>query len=129
MNGVTGSNRRRFDRMDSDFPASYEMAGHTRQGRITNISTDGCQLDVVSIARVGEVFGIRFVCNGVPVSFRAKILWVTPKGGGYQFGCGFWAMEKEAKKQLLVSLIQTASLHRPKPEDPAQPRAVSPGSP
>ena len=132
MSVVTGSNRRRFHRLDTDFPAAVEATGGRFEGRIQNISQDGCQIEGPTQARVGELFSIAFGRPGARETFRAKITWARPAGAAFQFGCLFWAIDEDAKRQLVVRLIQYSTIFRPKPKpagetpDPATPEAEGP---
>lgn len=136
MSVVTGSNKRKFQRMDTDFPISVDSSGKRFEARVQNLSQDGLQIEGPVAARVGEQFALTFG-KGTGETFRARITWARPAGGGatqggaFQFGCLFWAIDEEAKRQLLVRLIQFSSLHRPKPKpadasDPATPEPMSP---
>ena len=132
MSVVTGSNRRRFQRLDTDFPAAVETSGGRFEGRVQNISQDGCQIEGSTPARVGELFSIAFGKPGARESFRAKITWARPAGAAFQFGCIFWAIDEDAKRQLVMRLIQYSTFFRPKPKpagetsDPATPEAEGP---
>lgn len=131
MSVVTGSNRRRFQRMDTDFPVSVECGGKRFEARAQNLSQDGLQIEGPTAARVGELFTVTFGKPGATESFRARVTWARPAGSSFEFGCLFWAVEEDAKRQLLVRLIQFSTLHRPSPKpadapDPATPEAMSP---
>jgi hypothetical protein len=128
---VTGSNRRKFQRLDTDFPALLEVSGRRFEGRIQSVSQDGCQIEGSAAARVGEIFNLSFGKPGSPPErFRAKITWARPAAGAtlpaFQFGCLFWAVDEDAKRQLLVRLIQFASLHKPQVKAPAESDPATP---
>ncbi len=130
MSVVTGSNRRRFQRLDTDFPVNVECSGRRFEARLQNISQDGCQLEGAANARVGELFSITFGKPGASETFRAKITWARPAGNAFQFGGIFWAIDEDTKRALVMKLIQTSILYpKPKPaetSDPATPEAEAP---
>lgn len=130
MSVVAGSNKRKFQRMDTAFPITVDSSGKRFEARVQNLSQDGLQIEGPLAARVGEQFAISFG-KGQGESFRARVTWARPAGTAFQFGCLFWAIDEEAKRQLLVRLIQFSSLHRPMPKttdpsDSATPEPISP---
>jgi hypothetical protein len=126
MGEVAGSNRKRFQRLDTDFPVTVEVTDRRFKARVQNLTQDGFQLEGPLPARVGEIFSISYGKNAAD-SFRAKVNWVRPVDKVFQFGCTFWGIEEEAKRRhVLMGLIQFSTLHKPKagPDAPSGPTAA-----
>lgn len=128
MSVIAGSNKRKFQRMDTDFPISVDSSGKRFEARTQNLSQDGLQIEGPVTARVGEQFAITFG-KGAGETFRARVTWARPASTAFQFGCQFWAIDEEAKRRLLVRLIQFSSLHRPKPRVDLGPDCEAMGKP
>lgn len=115
---VAGSNKRKFQRVETHMPVAVEAVSGRLLAHIVNISPDGCQLESPTQVRPSELLTLSFGRQSAPVLFRVKVQWCVPKGKVFQYGTCFWAMDEDAKKDLLKSLIQVASLYKPeKPKE------------
>jgi PilZ domain len=118
MSVVTGSNKRKFQRLDTSMPVTVESAAGRIEARIFNISPDGCQFEAATQLRPSELLTLSFGRMTQPIVFRAKVQWCVPKEKIFHYGTVFWALGEDAKKDLLKNLIQVASLYKPKEEKP-----------
>jgi hypothetical protein len=78
---------------------------------------------------VGELFAIAFGKSGALDRFRVRVMWMRPAGTAFQFGCSFWAVDEEAKRHLLLRLIQFSGLHRAAPRGDQEPGREAEGKP
>ena len=105
--------KRRFQRIDTDVPARVAASGVRYEGRILNVSAGGCLIAGPIQARVGQIFAVGYPKHSSWQIFRCKIMWAIPKGEAIQYGNTFLTVDEEAKRLLLLDLIEAAGLELP----------------
>jgi hypothetical protein len=105
--------KRRFQRIDTDMPARVATDGVRYEGRILNVSAGGCLIAGPIPARVGQIFAVGYPKQSTWEIFRCKIMWAVPKGEDVQYGNTFWAVDENAKRVLLLNLIEAAGIELP----------------
>ncbi|GEM_PF-6488385 len=126
---VTGSNKRKFQRVETNMPVAVESAAGRMDARIININPDGCQLESPNQVRPSELLTLSFGRQSSPVTFRVKVQSCVRKDKVFQYGTCFWAVDENAKRDLLKSLIQVASLYKPEIKPEVKPETKPEGKP
>jgi hypothetical protein len=114
MANISGSNQRKFPRVDLDMPVLVVGRGGHKQARMVNVSLGGCQLEGALDTRVGEILSIS--CGGrvLTEGFQAKIVWSKKTEDTINFGGCFWGSNEEMKRELVHRLIAIAHPENPR---------------